>query len=61
MNWHLGFLRINTVFWSFFGLIAITVLVLNMSNITGLGGLAGLAAVLVCHRIMRWVIDGFLG
>lgn len=61
MNWHLGFRRVNAAFFGFFGLIFILGVALNLTKTEGLWWLLGVAVIYALYRVVRWIIDGFLG
>ena len=61
MNWHLGFRRVNAAFFGFFGLICILGVAFNLTKTGGLWWLLGVAVVFALYRVVRWIIDGFIG
>ena len=65
MNWHVGLLRLNAVFWSFIGVSGAALSVaggLSMQSVgITLGGLAASGAIASAgYLLVRWIIDGFL-
>jgi hypothetical protein len=62
MNWSNGLQRLNTIFWSFFGILFVAIGAALLFSSTPSNGLIFLFLGFLCiagHRSIRWLIQGF--